>query len=53
MDICLTADVYTPGTSLEGSYIDVMTGTFPKTGLKCPCTERTYLTRDKMTQQSH
>ena len=50
MDLNLTPDNYTPNISEDGKYIDNKTCVFPQIGLICPCTNRIYLTREKLIQ---
>jgi len=50
MDISLSPDTYTPGISEEGNYIDILPSFVPECGLKCPCFERYYTSREKFAQ---
>ena len=50
MDIALCPDIYTPGVSEDGIYVDIVPSHVPKNGLKCPCLERFYATRERFAQ---
>jgi vacuolar-type H+-ATPase subunit D/Vma8 len=52
MDIALTPDTYAPGISDDGLYVDIIPHSIPESGIKCPCFDRYYITRDKFAQHS-
>ena len=50
MAVALSPDTYIPGVSDDGQYIDVIPSSLPESGLKCPCFDRYYYSRDKFAQ---
>ena len=50
MDIALCPDTYVPAVNEEGVYIDSLPPSIPNSGIKCPCFERFYTSREKLSQ---